>query len=460
MELLFHSRGNLSEFCGTLRPVQWRPTIHPEPLILPDTPEDGGGVSAYGTVLRGADGRFRMWYQATPADWDFRSDVSSVAYAESADGLVWHKPRHPATGSHLCDLGLHCPAIFLDPATGLYRATGCGKPGRGTRGVRYGYYTASSADGIQWQFDSPEPQWEGGDVITNAWHPGRGEALVALKEERWSGGIRRRCIRTAAYRGGCYTPSVYALAPDEYDDLAARQRGFISGDYYGMGLLPAGQGVAGFLWNFRHDPPYSLGGAGWRGSCDVSLVYQEAPGDRWLHAPGRPDFISHRDVPWAREAWVHTSSCPVEVGNEHWLYLSGVNTPHGYTQENGVLAPERIRWAREQGRSGITVARWPKYRLFGFDAPAEASFRIQLHGLTHAATLRLNYEARPGGSIRVGVEGGPTAQECLPLEGDAVAAPVRWKTGTHLPASPDGRCTLRLHLCHATLYAYEVISDV
>ena len=67
----------------------------------------------------------------------------------------------------------------------------------------------------------------------------------------------RRSIHTAECRQGVYSDAVTALYADEFDDLCAVTRGFHSCDYYGMGMLPAGAGTVGFLWNYWHELPYT-----------------------------------------------------------------------------------------------------------------------------------------------------------------------------------------------------------
>ena len=67
------------------------------PVIQPGLPGTADSLSAslYGTVLKIGD-KFRMWYAAFPLpDKRFKelSQYSPVAYAESADGIHWEKPR-------------------------------------------------------------------------------------------------------------------------------------------------------------------------------------------------------------------------------------------------------------------------------------------------------------------------------------------------------------------------------
>ena len=52
------------------------------PLLRPELPWERGNMQMFGSVLRGADGRFRAWYEVVEAPWRVR-----LAYAESDDGL-------------------------------------------------------------------------------------------------------------------------------------------------------------------------------------------------------------------------------------------------------------------------------------------------------------------------------------------------------------------------------------
>ncbi|MCA1809356.1 MAG: hypothetical protein LC725_07910, partial [Lentisphaerae bacterium] len=340
MELMFEARTNLRGFDGKLRFIQCRPQVHPEPLLGPDGEGDGKGVSLYGSVLPDG-GKLRMWYYAVPRSVEGVQDGDTVAYAESDNGIDWHKPdlRVPGHVANLTNLGMHSATVFIDPdspASHRYRATGRTK--RKGHGMCHhvkqdGYFTAHSADGWNWELDSDEPRWKAGDVITSIYHPGRRSGLVAMKYgPRWMR-MKRRCIHTAVFQNGAYSDDVSALYPDEFDDQCAAMRGFHSCDYYGMGMLPAGRATVGFVWKFWHELPYTnsegSSGRGLYGTSDVGLVYQSDPGGRWMHLPGRPVFIDRESLPWTR-GWINTAANVVEVGDDHRLYFSGRVNPHGH----------------------------------------------------------------------------------------------------------------------------------
>ena len=468
MELLFESRLEIRGLEGKIYFVQATPSFHPNPVLLPSNYADGGGVSIYGSVLDDG-GRLRLWYQAWPRDWD-GGNAHLVGYAESDDGIAWRKPvlglvEHGGEPNNLCNLSFHAPAIFVDPHapfTHRYRATGWVAAGRAAAGgttEETGYYTAHSADGLKWELDSPSPTWDGGDVITSIYHPGRDRGIVALKHSPRALHIPRRAVWTAELWDGAWTDEVCALVPDEYDDLAATSRGFVSGDYYGMGMMPAGQGTVGFLWQFRHTRPRTHStGTGVFGAVDVTLVYQCAEGDRWLHSPGRPDFMRHGEFAW-NEGGVYTSSGPVTVGDQQRLYFSGSLHSHGWYVDSQWHI--RDRWRQDlidAGLGRIGFAYWPKDRLFGYRADPEGVLTLDLGQIDEPRELVLNYKTEVGGSVRVALEDAPdrALADAVPLAGDCVAGVVAWRSGSRIIPQAGRRVTARIHIERADVYAYEL----
>ena len=476
MELLFESRLDVRNVAGKVYFVQKPPELHPEPVLNPDTFVDGTGASIYGSVLQDG-GRYRMWYQAWPKNWS-GSDSAWVGYAESDDGLTWQKPSlklvdHDGLDNNLSDLGFHSPSVFIDPdATSdkRYRATGCssepqygGNPAATVRG----YYTAHSSDGLHWELDSTEPTWRGSDVITSIYHPGRGGAQVALKFAPRANGFRRRSVWTAALDGDQWTEPVASLIPDEFDDVCAAARGYASGDYYGMGMLPAGKATVGFLWHFRHDLPRTKGNdAGVFGAVDVGLAYQSGAGDCWRHLSGRPDFIPHGTTPWSRGG-IYTAANVVDAGDEHRLYLSGTPHSHGwYLDAEWKRLDDRMQQLVDEGLARIGFARWPKWRLFGFRADPTGSLDIDLGPIDKPSRLALNYETESGGSVRTELldNGKPIADrgtdDSVALTGEGIASTVAWRDGDIIQPSAGKTVTAKLHLETATVYAFEIVPAV
>jgi len=472
LEPLFESRIEIGRIDGKLRWVQQRANVCDQPVLNPDNSGDGAGASIYGTVLHDA-GRYRMWYQGWPRDWD-GANSSIVCYAESDDGVVWRKPglklddRFPGR-QNVTDLGLHAPAVFIDPdspPSHRYRATGHTSntnvgANRNIEGS--GYRTAHSSDGLHWTLDQPEPTWPGSDVITSIYHPGQKRGIVALKQNVRSGGIRRRAIWNADFRDGQWCEPGCAIVPDQLDDICALTRGYASGDYYGMAMQPTGQGMAGFIWQLRHALPRTQSsagdGAGVFGAVDISLAYQPDERSAWIHAPGRLDFLSNADIPWRPGGCIYTASAPVEVGDEHRLYLCATY-PHGwYVSPTWEVLEDVKARVIQRGFSAIGYAHWPRHRLFGYRAEPTGSVELNL-GIRNAPfQLFLNCEVHhPDGHVTVAVHGSETQTcvTCQPMTRSTLAGQVTWQSGPVIKPNPVGPTLVNISLNEATAWAYDV----
>ena len=476
MELLFEPRVEIIKVAGQWSFFQRSPDFSPEPVLVGDSPGDADGALIYGSVLEDG-GRYRMWYQATPKGADDHPP-SVVGYAESDDGIEWRKPAlnlvdWNGTENNLCDLGMHSPSVFIDPdapAGSRYRATGHidsrwtpyhadATPGRG-----FGHYAAHSADGLHWELDSPKPRWVYNDCIYSIYHPGRGTGQVLMKLVRRTGGISRRIWWEATMRDGQWSEPSPALIPDEYADVTAVARGYASGDYYGVGMLPVGRATVGFVQQFRHNLPRSIPPLGSEmgrlGVIDLSLAYQSDEGACWTHAPGRPDFVAHDQVPWATRR-VHCASNVVEFGDEQRLYIGCMSYRHGVPPPTGGDSAE-----------GIGYVSWPRWRLFGYHADPGGELDIELGRMDGPAELVLNYETEIGGSIRVQLATldddqrheidppntieGHGFDDALPLVGDGLSEVVRWRNGSVVRPVGGKRLVAQLSVERAKIYAYEL----
>ena len=476
MNLLFESDLAFTRIVGRLLFFQEQPVVEPDPVMFAEGRADGNRVQSYSVFQDG--GRFRMWYLAFPSGPDAALGIRT-AYAESEDGRVWRRPtlNHlPDIGfdNNYCNLGLLGPGVFLDPSapsSHRYRAVGYHALASDPIACN-GTYTAHSSDGLVWHRDPQTARWFSSDTITAIHHPGRGYSMTAMKFMRRMNGRVRRGIWTADCRGGVWGEPSCALMPDEFDDIAAVTRGGVSSDYYFMNMLPAGVGTLGFLCRFFHYLPYSMNDAMEHyasfGSSDISLVYQSGERDRWLHVPGRPPVIAHGSQPW-NEGWVGGGSSPIQVGDEHWLYLNGMKHDHAWyrTPAWGKRQDLIDYLAEDLQEYAIGLARWPAWRFFGFHANPEGSLDLQLGRIERPAHLRLNYKTERKGSVRVQlfsrvgrddltpIKGCNAEQDVVPLTGDSIHETVRWRSGDIVHPPQEGQIVARITLDRASIYAWD-----
>lgn len=494
MQLVCEGHARVCGASDGARFVPHPPQVVADPVVVGDTFVDRAGTSIYGSVLRDG-GRYRMWYQAWPEDWDGR-DTLAVACAESDDGLTWRKPAHGlmarggSRANHLTDLPFHAPSVFVDPdADGArrYRAFGYTDPARaagyGLPAGERGYYTAHSADGLHWAVE-PGPLWPRADVITAAWDdwarpdgtaPVRGGAArIAFKNNGVSAGQYRRRFYTTEWRAGAAAPPVSAFVADEADDLAARARGGLSADFYGISWLPTPGPTVAFAWMFRHQPPLGrsperLWTYGSLGQVDLVLLYQLERGGRWLQLPGRPDWLAADDVPGWGGGGLYGASHAIPAGDETWLYVCGTPERHGWGGAGVDLDTYRQQLAEAGGFARIGLLRWPRDRVMGYAAGLceWVDLKPACAGPGEPAGLRLNVRTSRRGRVRAALlDGGyqPVSgyafADCDAFAGDHLEATVTWRGSPRLPdRAVAADLVARVEIADGALYAFAFGRD-
>lgn len=475
MNIIFETSRALCNVQGDIQFEVIKPQIDGEPVLQPDAAIGERNLTLYGSVVKDPRGLFRMWYQSISAAQDAGEEPVGVLQAHSEDGIHWQRGGVSAGYGEIpwrTNLDLHSPSVWIETdASGelIYRASGYGKtipinhaadlesPGRTSEN---GYCTAHSRDGSHWIMD-PGPRWKGADVITGTWHPGRNAAIIALKRLVFFGRRRRRSIFTSELRGSSHSDPALALVADDFDDHLARVSDGSSADYYGMAQLPVGRdSVLGFVWIFRHEPPYISGDFGLFGNSSIQLAFQEKAGDRWVFPCGRQPVITPGDVGAAYQ-WVHSASAPIECGDQHWLYLTAVPHPHGYG-----FNPDGSRDKAKQAAAptnSIHIARWGRWRFCGARAETEGMLVIDMGHFDRPQRIKLNYSCQEGGSVSAAIlrdEGfnNPqrTHEQAIILHGDSTSATLTWQSGDQVHPEPNQSVQLHLIIKNATVFAWQI----
>ncbi len=439
-----------------------RPDKRPEnPVVKADRPWETH-VGCYGTVLDDG-GRYRMWYEA----FNLRADEeprfqTAVAYAESDDGVHWHKPpvgaehpRHGATNLVLLSSGrtyLFSPAVIRDDgepdperrykmlfwdamaADDLERV---GTPFPATAAVPgwqpvagEGMFVAFSADGVTWRRHGPQPVL-GGPCDATAMNQGEdGHAMAAFKTSLRADRHFRVVAESESADFVSWSEPRVVLEPDWSDPPGTEFYGMSPFDYFGTRL--------GLLWLYHNAPDDK--------SMDIQLAAATGTNRNrhWHRAADRRTLLGTGP----RGAWdaggIMMSSRPVVAPRTDpegiWLYYDAMNVRHDDTRY----------WQRAVGMARL--------RLDGFAAMEASYFAGELLTVpVHANGPRLmvNLAARHG---RLTVDAldpasGARLAESAPLEGtDAVAVEVPWRDGRPPPA--DRPVALEFRLREAALYAF------
>lgn len=420
---------------------------HPgNPVLTYDRPWEGTNIYLYGTVLPDESGRgFRMWYHALPGD----GDAYRLLYATSDDGIKWHKPNLGVVeykGSKNNNIFIrrgkrdHIPSVIHTPWEK--------DPGRRYKMINFdgdpaknGYVCAFSPDGLHWTDASAKPVFsKGGDVSQFLWDPHAGQYLGFVKNNVNVSGMRRRAVaRTASKNILSWADPQLVLVPDTFDDRWAK--GIQRTHFYGLSAFAYESMYLGFLWVFRatDDEGY------FDGPVHLELVTSR-DGVRWFREEGeRPPILElGKDGTWD-DGMHYTPQHPLLVDGKLWLYYGGFDCTHA--------AP-----APWHGSIGLAMLR--KDGFASLDAGEKTGIILTKKLAKTAGPLRLNYQCRAGGSIRVetlDAEGKPlsgyTRDDCKPLTGDNLDQTVTWNNRSELPVA-DAPIRLRFVMENASLYSF------
>ena len=446
------------------------PRRHPEP-VLSETDEYThlchavGLYSSDGVGCIG-DGRFRMWYFV-------RSPLGkSHAYAESVDGVHWEKPTLglvAVNGSYENNLlpTAQCGATgypitlldngpdFHDPSQ-RFMFLGCRLP---DGGANLGAWAMFSADGIHltsapgnpvlpyeaWVWrenDQREKRRLFYDHMDVFYDPARRRyvyitGMLAQPEDGYVGRSRTGSIRRLI--GQCESKDFLhwstprrIMAPQHSEDMT---------EFYNMSVLCRNGLYIGFPRILRDDLPADEGadvqGIGW---TELAI---SRDGNNWTRlagvfydrSPNRNDF--DHAMAWLRS--------PVYAHDEMWFYYWGYDEGH------------------KVGKRQIGLARAKTDRFVALESQEAEPGRVATK-VFGTACRRLSVNADADGGVRVRlldssgkVLPGYSFEDCCPVEGDAVAHPIRWKNQVELPDAKGSGIAIEIEIRRGSLYAVNLL---
>ena len=425
-----------------------------------------------------------------------RKEHAGLLFAHSEDGVHWEKP---ILGVAMLDGSTENNALWVNQSRGWHQMIGLSHdpdeadPTRRykalaflgadePKSVRSGYGAYFSPDGIRWHPYEENPVFKYDhvsvcEVATTVYneqsaHPRPAHPLDGYRyygsvkysshmcppiEDRSFGYMRRAAGIMTSNDFVHWSPNHLVLQPDEIDDFLCRQRVMAASpvlrrnrpeqhraEFYGMGLMPCGDILLGFLWVFDSSGSIREDGGNQAGPVHVQLTGTRDL-RRWKRLGERMPLLS----PGPPGAWdcgsIYTCNRPIVVGDEIYLYYAGLNQGHGYE-------PDVV--------GSIGLATW---RLDGFVSINANSVtgRLTTKPLKFAGDrLVLNAEST-GGEIVVELlddSGRPIpgfeAEHCVPFRGDSIRHEVVWKRDSRLADLVDKPVKLRFHMRSARLYSF------
>ena len=308
-----------------LERVVHHPVKHPaNPLIVRELPWERRLVEIYGTVLYDPEGeKYRCWYLANEHKNGIPDNPAHPAtaeyftcYAESSDGIRWHKPM---VGPE--PFGLHTSHNIVIPGTHgfcVLPTPDDPDPNRRYKGVG-GRLFGFSPDGIHWDLRDWGPAVGKNDTSSCVVH-WRGEYLAYVRTQvddpDWPTVMRGV--------GLSLSPDFEHWTPKETIFKTDQEDGYPWCQPYGMAVTPYGDVLIGIVWllHLDHAP-----GNNSLGHQDAQLVVSR-DGRTWRRVANRALFLGPTPGAWDRGR-VFPGTTILVKDDEVRIYYTGVDTRHG-----------------------------------------------------------------------------------------------------------------------------------
>ncbi len=442
LPLLFADDSGVATSSGvkrTVHPARTRPAAVLEGTL----PQEGSRVYLTGSVYQDeATGLLSMWYAGHPdlpggkkpkVEGLRTGKGNFVLYATSTDGIAWDRPnlgqfKFQKSKDNNIIYDFHSPSVLFDPAdpdpSRRYKMLGS---------ITGAYYSATSPNGLHWT-GPKQPIIKSSDNITLTKDPLTGEYLAFVRMPAKLRGYPRRTVSLSRSRDFItWSKPELVFAPDEQDDVWATAPGQRT-EVNNMAVIPHAAGLLGFPTIFRvtitdrNPAELGHGQSPTDGTLDVQLI-TSSDGKKWQRTDKREPIIA-RGAAGSFDAGsiFGVSNTAVHVGDETWIYYTGMTTSHG-----APIPPKRIAIGR---------AEWRRHGFVSLDASDETA-RIETKPLQLSTSNLIVNAAAAGGELRVALlesDGKPipgfTLDDSTPLTKDAVRASAQWRDQ---PAPPIDR---------------------
>jgi hypothetical protein len=456
---------------------------------------DAAATTCFGSVIK-EDGLFRMWYYGIRAPENFKEqcDLPMVCYAESEDGIHWVKPdlkitgqnRYP--GNNLLSLPgaptgfvktlpgadskyLACTIMYPIPLErDVQDVPGNPDPLKGNHGT----HIWASDDGLHWRHVK-KLLAHGDNACLYADYPEK-RYLLYQKVAGIHGMTTRRMWIGLESRDGKHWEGYDGVRKwretfvcDDYDDLVAQQRGFLHAEMYNVGVYRAGEILVSIETIFDVGLPLREMFAGNpAGLCHTRLGFSH-DGFHWRYGKGRPAWLERGAPGELDSGWIMPSSTLVEHGDDLYFYYGGSRFDHDWCINPDFSLRTDIPLSEHRNQIRIMMARIKRDRFASLAAVWKGRFDVDA-GYRMGEELLVNIQAK-NGMVRVALaekfdhyHGSPRKHEhlpgfsfddCLPITGDRVRIPVRFKKRKVAEIPPDMPLTIRFELAQSEIFAYE-----
>jgi hypothetical protein len=446
--------------------------VSEEPVIAP--------AGAAATILPADRGGFQMWYSTvrSVAMKGGKTHQSWIHYATTRDGVEFVKPDLGINGSNVL---IKANSLGTDgkPLTGIRGCSGFSVvdanrqklPHARSRytafyrswvpGRHGGLSLAHSEDGLRWtEYPENPVKILQSDTYNNFFYDARIGKYVAYVRPSIHAGhrhVNRSVARIISNDIVHWSDEQIVLDTDDRDAAAVgnvdeatlpdgtRYPRGRNKQFYGLTVKSHGDLYLGFASLYDVRP----------GLMTIELAHSYN-GIDWRREPDRMPLI----IPGASDAWdsavvyYPVSGCPIEIGDDWFIYYHGINmNHHGEIKSRPDLGEYRAMGA----------VRLKRDRLVGYQVGAATGELLSRAFRCDGRKLFLNANAQSG-PVRVSIckpSGNPirgfTFNDSRPIRGDSVRHPVIFENGDSLKALAGKEIRLRIEVKHVSVFGWETV---
>ena len=459
------------------------PYQSPEPLLRADRSWEAQGIGGYNTVLREGENRFRLWYAAQMKSGLPQEGAGRLCYAESEDGVSWHKPDlglvsfQGSTANNIVAplderQSLQGATVYMDeraPAEARYRLWTKFQPRDDeiAAGAKPGLWAMHSPDGLHWTCDDdqPNPPEQMCDTQNVLFWDDRLELYVGYTRVHET----QRRDEAAEMKLGKRYRSVGRITSPDFRTWSQPTLIVLEGDALDLNapLPPASvdRPQVDFYTNavYKHpeaDDAYFMMPAAyyhWEQSdapatMDVQLL-TSWDGIRWERQGDRAPFLRRGFDGGPAGGMIMANVWPVNTDAETWIYYSGRGNKHNDESRDGANTGLFRAVLRRDGfvsaDAGLTGGEFTTPPLdFAGDE------------------LELNVDCGGGGWLLVELQDaegraleGYGLKECETVTANAIKSRVTWKGADRRIAVTTKPVRMRVVMRSAKLYSFRFSSS-
>lgn len=456
------------------------PYQSPEPLLRADKPWEQQGISGYNTVIREAEDRWRLWYGANYISGGPQEGAVRLCYAESEDGLSWHKPELGLVefqGSKANNIvaplderqSMQGATVYIDeraPEEARYRLWTKYQPRDDeiAAGVEPGLWAMHSPDGIHWTYDEgqPNPRNQMCDTQNVFFWDDNHDCYVGYTRVHET----QRRDEAAEMEHGKRYRSVGRITSPDFKTWSQPTLVTLEGDELDLRApLPpdhVDRPQIDFYTNaaFKHpdttDAYFMMPSAYHHWEADDAPATMEVQlltsrdGMVWRRQGDREPFIRRGLDGSASGGMVMANVYPIHVGDETWVYYGGRGDKHNEPERSGE-------------RSGLFRAVLRRDGWLSADAPLSGGEFLSPPLDFNGDELEINVDTGSAGWLIVELQDaegraidGYTFGTCETVVANAITTRVSWK-GIGSKISVDGPIRLRVAMRSTKLYSFRFV---